>query len=112
MQHAMAARHVALIHGPPGTGKTRTLVEVIRQALERGERVLACAPSNLAVDNLLEWLAEAGVPPSRLTAVSLGEFHPIAPNQTPEGRRKNRRIEIRLDPVAERAGPVDPTSSP
>jgi chemotaxis protein MotB len=57
-------------------------------------------------------LAEAGVAPSRLSAVSLGEFHPIASNQTPEGREKNRRIEIRLDPVPERAGPADPSSSP
>jgi chemotaxis protein MotB len=57
-------------------------------------------------------LAEAGVAPSRLTVVSLGEFHPIASNRTPEGRQKNRRIEIRLAPVAERSGPADPSSSP
>ncbi|HVV98841.1 MAG TPA: AAA domain-containing protein [Planctomycetaceae bacterium] len=56
---ALAARDVALIHGPPGTGKTRTVVEVIRQAIRRGERVLACAPSNLGVDNILERLIAA-----------------------------------------------------
>jgi superfamily I DNA and/or RNA helicase len=57
---ALAAADVAIIHGPPGTGKTTTVVELIRQAIARGEKVLACAPSNLAVDNLLERLVRAG----------------------------------------------------
>jgi ATP-dependent RNA/DNA helicase IGHMBP2 len=57
---ALAAQDVAIIHGPPGTGKTTTVVEVIRQAIRRGDKVLACAPSNLAVDNLLERLVAAG----------------------------------------------------
>lgn len=58
--HALAAKEVAIIHGPPGTGKTTAVVELIRQSVRRGERVLACAPSNLAVDNLLERLLAAG----------------------------------------------------
>ena len=53
---ALSSEDVAIIHGPPGTGKTTAVVELIRQSVRRGERVLACAPSNLAVDNLLERL--------------------------------------------------------
>lgn len=53
---AMMADDVAIIHGPPGTGKTTTLAEIIVQSVMRGERVLACAASNTAVDNLLERL--------------------------------------------------------
>jgi superfamily I DNA and/or RNA helicase len=49
---ALRSGDIALIHGPPGTGKTRTLVEVVRQRIARGERVLCAAPSNTAVDNL------------------------------------------------------------
>jgi ATP-dependent RNA/DNA helicase IGHMBP2 len=63
---ALAARDLAIIHGPPGTGKTTAVVELIRQAVVQGERVLACAPSNLAVDNLLEKLLAVGEEPVRL----------------------------------------------
>jgi DNA polymerase alpha-associated DNA helicase A len=55
---ALACNEVALLHGPPGTGKTTTVVELILQAVRRGARVLACAPSNIAVDNMVERLAQ------------------------------------------------------
>lgn len=63
---ACKAEDVALVHGPPGTGKTRTLVEVVRQAVSRGERVLATAASNGAVDNLGLRLHQHGVSVVRL----------------------------------------------
>ena len=52
----LAAAPVCLIHGPPGTGKTTAVVELIKQAVARGERVLATAASNTAVDNMAERL--------------------------------------------------------
>jgi len=76
---ALAARDVALIHGPPGTGKTRTLVEVVVQAVRRGERVLATAASNAAVDNLGERAVAAG-----LDVVRLG--HPARVSPAMESR--------------------------
>jgi ATP-dependent RNA/DNA helicase IGHMBP2 len=60
----MSTEDVALIHGPPGTGKTTAVVELILQAVRRQRRrVLVCAPSNVAVDNIAERLALAPPPP-------------------------------------------------
>ncbi|XP_064369317.1 DNA-binding protein SMUBP-2 isoform X1 [Dromaius novaehollandiae] len=54
---SLAQRELAIIHGPPGTGKTTTVIEIILQAVQQGLKVLCCAPSNVAVDNLVERLA-------------------------------------------------------
>lgn len=56
VRFALASHDLAVIHGPPGTGKTTTVAEVIYQAVRDGAKVLACAASNTAVDNLLERL--------------------------------------------------------
>ena len=66
VRHVMAAQDVAIIHGPPGTGKTTTLVQAILETIRRERRVLVCAPSNTAVDLLTEKLAERGVNVIRL----------------------------------------------
>ncbi|KXB07078.1 hypothetical protein AKJ52_01010, partial [candidate division MSBL1 archaeon SCGC-AAA382C18] len=60
VRNALSTDDFFLIHGPPGTGKTITCVEVTRQILRRDKKVLCTADSNTAVDNLVEWLAEAG----------------------------------------------------
>lgn len=57
----LRAKDVAIVHGPPGTGKTTTLVEAIREALMRENQVLVCAQSNMAVDWISEKLVDRGI---------------------------------------------------
>lgn len=66
VRNALCTHDVAIIHGPPGTGKTTTVVELIVRAIERGDKVLACAPSNTAVDNLVMKLNQRGAQPVRM----------------------------------------------
>jgi predicted DNA helicase len=83
---------IALVWGPPGTGKTRTLVEVVRQRVLRGERVLCCAPSNTAVDNLGIRLADCGI-----RAVRLGHPARVSP----------ALVALTIDAQVERDGALD-----
>ena len=57
----LRAKDVAVVHGPPGTGKTTTLVEAIYETLRRESQVLVCAQSNMAVDWISEKLVDRGV---------------------------------------------------
>ncbi|KAK2363348.1 DNA-binding protein SMUBP-2 [Trifolium repens] len=66
---ALSSKNVFLLHGPPGTGKTTTVVEIILQEVKRGSKILACAASNIAVDNIVERLV-----PHRVKLVRIG--HP------------------------------------
>lgn len=65
-----AARDVAVIHGPPGTGKTTTLVQAIKILVQEESTVLVTAPSNTAVDVLTERLADAGMNVVRIGNIS------------------------------------------
>lgn len=62
----LAAKDVAIVHGPPGTGKTTTLVEAIHETLRRESQVLVCAQSNMAVDWISEKLSDRGINVLRL----------------------------------------------
>ncbi len=98
VKNSLAAQDVALVHGPPGTGKTTVLVEIIRQHVARGERVLATAPSNIAVDNILEKLIGTGLRVTRLG-------HPA---RTLEAlRHGNLAAQIEDDPAYEEVKELD-----
>lgn len=61
VQKVLCAREVAIVHGPPGTGKTTTLVEAIGETLRREAQVMVCAQSNAAVDWISEQLMARGI---------------------------------------------------
>lgn len=61
VNNVLRAKDVAIVHGPPGTGKTTTLVEAIYETLRRENQVLVCAQSNMAVDWISERLVDRGV---------------------------------------------------
>jgi superfamily I DNA and/or RNA helicase len=113
VRHVLSAQDVAIIHGPPGTGKTTTLVQAILETIRRERRVLVCAPSNTAVDLLTEKLAERGVKvirlgnPSRVSDLLLKHTldagvmaHPSyskmhAMRQTAEQHRETTQVHVR-----------------
>ena len=66
VQRVVEAQEVAIVHGPPGTGKTTTLVEAVIETLQRETQVLVCAPSNAAVDWISLQLSQRGVPVLRI----------------------------------------------
>lgn len=61
VNEVLMAKDVAIVHGPPGTGKTTTLVEAINETLMRESQVMVCAQSNMAVDWISEKLVDRGI---------------------------------------------------
>ncbi|MCL7417223.1 MAG: AAA domain-containing protein [Halalkalicoccus sp.] len=88
VSRAVAAEDFALIHGPPGTGKTYTIARAIRALVERGERVLLSAFTNRAVDNALEALRDQGF----TDFVRVGTEHGVREDMQPH------RLDGRGDP--------------
>lgn len=79
LRKVIESKDVAFIHGPPGTGKTTTLVQAIRYIIKEEKQVMVCAPSNAAVDLLVDKLSEQGLQalrighPARVTEQSLSK---------------------------------------
>lgn len=93
---------ITIVHGPPGTGKTTTLIEGVIQLTKKGEKILVSAPSNTAVDNISKGLIQQGVKLLRVGNASKADETIFA--HTPEGKLSNskqqkeiRQLKIRAE---------------
>ena len=75
---ALGTPDFAILEGPPGSGKTTTICELIIQEIRRGHRILLCASTHVAVDNVLEFLQDRGVTSKDVLAVRIGDEHRIS----------------------------------
>jgi ATP-dependent RNA/DNA helicase IGHMBP2 len=92
---------ITILHGPPGTGKTTTLIEAVAQLIQQGEKVLVSAPSNTAVDNMAKGLIQKGIAVLRVgntTKVDEAIFL-----HTPEGRLANSKQQKEIKELKFRA---------
>ncbi|WP_346237122.1 AAA domain-containing protein [Niabella insulamsoli] len=81
---------VTIVHGPPGTGKTTTLIEAIRQQVSQGKKIVVAAPSNAAVDHICKGLIKAGV--NILRVGNADKTDKAVYQHTPEGKLNNAKV--------------------
>ena len=94
-------QQIIIVHGPPGTGKTTTLIEAIIQLIHAGEKVLVAAPSNTAVDNIAKGLITQGVHVLRVGNASKVDETIFL--HTPEGRLANSKQQKEIKELKIRA---------
>lgn len=92
---------LTIVHGPPGTGKTTTLIEAIQQLIKAGEKVLVSAPSNTAVDNIAKGLIHQGVQLLRVGNTS--KVDALIFPHTPEGKLANSKQQKEIKQLKIRA---------
>lgn len=92
---------ITIVHGPPGTGKTTTLIEAIVQLVKNGEKVLVSAPSNTAVDNIAKGLLQQNIRLLRVGNTSKTDEAIFA--HTPEGRLANSKQQKEIKQLKQRA---------
>ncbi len=92
---------IVIVHGPPGTGKTTTLIEAITQLIKQGEKILVSAPSNTAVDTIVRGLIATGVKVLRVGNSSKADEE-VFP-YTPEGKLSNSKQQKEIKQLKMRA---------
>ncbi|MGB4771415.1 MAG: AAA domain-containing protein [Chitinophagaceae bacterium] len=92
---------LTIVHGPPGTGKTTTMVEAIQQLVNKGEKVLVSAPSNTAVDHIAKGLAARGIKLLRVGNTS--KVDEILYPFTPEGKMEISKEQKDIKQLRKRA---------
>lgn len=92
---------ITILHGPPGTGKTTTLVEAVLQLIKNGEKVLIAAPSNTAVDHFAKTLIQKGVKLLRVGNSSKVDAEIFS--HTPEGKMSNSNAQKEIKQLKIRA---------
>ena len=92
---------IIIVHGPPGTGKTTTLIEAIVKLIKNGEKVLVSAPSNTAVDNIAKGLIQQNIRLLRVGNASKTDEAIFA--HTPEGRLANSKQQKEIKQLKQRA---------
>ena len=97
----LQTEQVTIVHGPPGTGKTTTLIEGIIQLIRNGEKVLVSAPSNTAVDNIAKGLIQQNVKLLRVGNASKTDEAIFS--HTPEGRLANSKEQKEIKQLKIRA---------
>ena len=104
-QQAVAAiiqnEQITIVHGPPGTGKTTTLIEAITQLIKAGEKVLVSAPGNTAVDNIAKGLAAKNINILRIGNTS--KIDEAIFMHTPEGKLSNAKQQKEIKQLKVRA---------
>ncbi|MDP4262842.1 MAG: AAA domain-containing protein [Bacteroidota bacterium] len=93
--------NITIVHGPPGTGKTTTLIEAILQLIQRGEKIVVSAPSNTAVDNIAKGLIRQGV--SLLRVGNTSKVDETIFSHTPEGKLANSKQQKEIKQLKIRA---------
>lgn len=92
VQKALGSPDFAFLEGPPGSGKTTAICEIVQELVEKGERVLLCASTHVAIDNVLERLLESSSP---IDAVRIGKLDKV--DDKVEATQLDKRVKALID---------------